>query len=127
MDTNLVLWIGQILLALAFLGVGYTHALGFERASIRPGMGWLAAVGRDRMRIIGLLEILGAIGLVAPAATDVLPWLTPLAATCFAVLMALAIVFHARRPGEGRSIVLNLILSAIATLIAYGRFVIAPF
>jgi uncharacterized membrane protein len=127
MDANLLLWFGQILLALAFLGVGYTHTLGFDQASTRPGRTWMTAVGRDRMRIIGILEILGAIGLILPAATRVLPWLTPLAASALAVLMVLAIVFHARRPNEGRNIVLNLILGAIAALVAYGRFVIAPF
>ena len=127
MDANLLLWIGQIVLALAFLGVGYTHTLGFEQASARPGMTWLVAVGRDRMRIIGVLEILGAIGLILPAATGVLPWLTPVAATALAVLMVLAIVLHARRPDEGRNIVLNVILGAIASLVAYGRFVIVPF
>ena len=127
MDANLPLWIGQILLALAFLGVGYTHTVGFEQASTMPGRTWMAAVGRDRMRIIGILEILGAIGLILPAATGILPWLTPVAATALAVLMALAIVFHARRPGEGRNIILNVILGAIAALVAYSRFVIAPF
>ncbi len=126
MDANLLLWIGQILLALAFLGVGYTHTVGFEQASVRAGMGWLNAVGRDRMRIIGILEILGAIGLVLPAATGVLPWLTPVAATSLAVLMGLAVVLHLRRPGEGRNIILNLVLGAVAALIAYGRFVVAP-
>ncbi len=89
-------------------------------------MTWLAAVGPDRMRIIGILEILGAIGLILPAATGVLPWLTPVAATALAVLMVLAIVLHARRPDEGRNIVVNVILGAIAALVAYGRFVIAP-
>lgn len=127
MDANLLLWIGQILLALAFLGAGYSHSLGFERSSTRPGMDWMAAVGRDRMRVIGGLEILGSIGLILPAVTGILPWLTPVAATCLAVVMVLAIVFHARRPGEGRNIVLNVILGAIAALVAYGRFVIAPF
>jgi uncharacterized membrane protein len=29
-------------------------------------MTWLAAVGRDRMRIIGILEVLGTIGLILP-------------------------------------------------------------
>jgi uncharacterized membrane protein YphA (DoxX/SURF4 family) len=126
MDANLVLWIGQILLALAFLAVGYTHTLAFEQASTRPRTAWLAAVGRGPMRIIGILEVLGAIGLVVPAATGVLPWLTPLAAACLAVLMLFAIVFHARRPGEGGNIVFNAILCAIAAAVAYGRLVIAP-
>ena len=127
MDANLWLWVGQVLLALAFLVVGYGHSLGFDQTALRPGLGWLTDVGRERMRIIAGLEILGAIGLILPAATGVLPWLTPVAATSFAILMVLAIVFHARRPGEGRNIVLDAILAAVAALVAYGRFVVSPF
>jgi uncharacterized membrane protein YphA (DoxX/SURF4 family) len=55
-----------------------------------------------------------------------LPWLTPLAAACLAVLMLFAIVLHARRPGEELNIVNNVFLGGIATLVAYGRFVVAP-
>jgi DoxX-like family len=126
MDANLLLWIGQILLALGILASSYGHTLGFDQAKDRPGLGWLADVGRDRMRIIGVLEILGAIGVVLPAATGILPWLTPLAALGLAALMALAAIYHLRRPGEGRNIVLNVILGAIALAIAYGRLVVAP-
>lgn len=126
MDANRWLWIGQVLLALAFLSVGYGHSIAFAQWSAREGMGWMAAVGADRMRIIAGLETLGAIGLILPAATGVLPWLTPLAATCLAALMALAIVYHARRPGERRNIVLNVILGVIAVLVACGRFVVTP-
>lgn len=102
-DSNLWLWLGQILLALGFLGASYGHTLGFESSSKRHGMEWLAAVGRDRMRVIGSLEILGAVGLVLPIATRVLPWLTPAAALCLGLLMVFAIVFHARRTGEPRT------------------------
>jgi hypothetical protein len=127
MDANLLLWIGQIVLALAFLLVGYGHSRGFDEWSIRPGMTWISDVGRGRMRVIAGLEVLGAIGLIAPAATGVLPWLTPVASSCLAILMALAAVYHLRRPGEGQNVVLNVILFAIAVLVAYGRFVVAPF
>lgn len=78
------------------------------------------------MRAIGGLEILGAAGLILPAATGILPWLTATAAACIVVLMLLAAVFHARRPGEGRNIVLNLVIGLLAALVAYGRYVIAP-
>jgi hypothetical protein len=127
MNATVWLWIGQILLALAFLTVGYGHSLGFDQWSIRPGMTWLADVGRGRMRVIAALETLGAIGLLVPAATGILPWFTPVAASCLAILMALAAVFHLRRPGERQNVVLTVILGAIAVLVAYGRFVVAPF
>jgi len=126
MDANLVLWILQVLLALGVLASSYGHTLGFETTKVRPGMEWLGDVGRDRMRVIGVLEILGALGLVLPAATGILPWLTPLAALGLAVLMGLAAVYHLRRPNESRNVVLNVILGVLALVIAYGRFVVAP-
>lgn len=78
------------------------------------------------MRTLATLEGLGAIGLIVPAATGILPWLTPVAAVALVALMVLASAFHLRRPGEGRNIVLNAILGTIAALVAYGRFVVAP-
>jgi hypothetical protein len=126
MDPNILLWVGQVLLALSFLAVAYGHSLRFEPSSARPDMGWLLAVGQRRMRIIGALEGLGAIGLIVPAATGILPWLTPVAASCLTVLMVFAAIFHARRVGETRNTITNLVLAVIAFLVAYGRFSVSP-
>jgi hypothetical protein len=126
MDANFWLWVLQILLAVGIFGASYGHTLAFEQTKQRPGMGWLADVGRTNMLVIGGLEALGAVGLILPAATGVLPWLTPVAAACLAVLMALAAVYHLRRPNEGRNVVLNVVLGVIALVIAYGRFFVVP-
>ena len=123
---NFALWFLQFLLAGAFLVVGYGHAFTFDRLASQPRTAWVTAVGRQQMRAIGILEILGAIGLVLPAVTGILPWLTPLAASAFVLLMAFAIVFHARRPGEGPNIVFNVVLGLIALAVAIGRFAIEP-
>ena len=120
---SLVLWIAQTVLAVGMLGPGFVHAFRYDRAVER--LPWLAAVGRHGMAIIGILEILGGIGLIVPAVTGILVWLTPLAAAMIALLMLFAIGFHLRR-GELRSIRINVLLLVIAAFIAYGRFVIAP-
>jgi hypothetical protein len=126
MDANSLLWIAQILVALLFFGFGYAHSIDFERTAARHRLGWMTAVGRDRMRVIGGLEILGAIGLILPAATGILPWLTPTAAAALSTLMLLSVIFHARRPGEFTvRIIGNVVLAVIPALIAYGRFFIA--
>jgi len=127
MDENLVLWILQGLLALVFLGFGVGHILNYDRMATQPRTSWVTAVGRDRLRIIGVLEVLGAIGVVLPAATGVLPWLVPVAAASLALLMAFATVFHLRRPGETPNLVFNLVLGGLALAVAFGRFVIKPF
>ncbi len=124
---SFALWFLQILLAGAFLVVGYGHAFTFDRLASQPRTSWMLDVGRQQMRAIGVLEILGAIGLVLPGLTGILPWLTPLAASAFVLLMVFAIVFHARRPGEGPNIAFNAVLLVIALVIAIGRFAIEPF
>ena len=98
----------------------------FDAWAARPGLAWMLAVGRRNMAIIGALEILGAIGLIAPAATRIVPWLTPLAAACLALLMAFAFVFHLRRSGEVPNAVFNTALGVIAAVVAYGRFAVSP-
>jgi hypothetical protein len=61
MGANLLPWIGQVVLGLAFLAAAYGHAVRFGTSSARPGTGWFAAVGRDPMRTIGGLEILAVL------------------------------------------------------------------
>jgi DoxX-like family len=125
--TEVFLWVLQVLLALVFLGIGYSHALSFDRMAAQPRTIWMLAVGQERMRIIGILEILGAIGLILPALTGILPWLTPLAASALALLMIFAIAFHLRRPGERANIAFNVALGIVALMIAVGRLIIEPF
>jgi hypothetical protein len=71
------------------------------------------------VRVIGLLEIAGAVGLVVPAVTGILPWLTPLAAACLAVTMVGAAALHLRR-GETRAITQNVVLGVMSALVAVG-------
>jgi uncharacterized membrane protein YphA (DoxX/SURF4 family) len=123
---DIILWILQVLLAVVFLGIGFSHAFRFDQMAVQPQTSWMLAVGRQQMRAIGILEILGAIGLILPALTGILPWLTPVAASALALLMVFAIVFHARRPGEGANIVFNVVLGIVALVIAVGRFAIEP-
>jgi uncharacterized membrane protein len=123
---NVFLWVLQVLLALAFVAVGLNHAFRAEAMKAQRGMAWIGAVPRGLMTAIGLLEVLGGLGLLLPALTGILPWLTPLAAAGLVTIMALAVVFHAARPGESRNIVMNVILLVLAAVVAYGRWVVAP-
>jgi hypothetical protein len=73
------------------------------------------------VRFIGIVELLAAIGLVVPAATGIVPVLTPLAATGLALLMVLAMNTHRRRHEPG-AIAFNAVLVVLAVVIAWGRF-----
>jgi uncharacterized membrane protein YphA (DoxX/SURF4 family) len=120
---NIALWISQVLLALGFLFAGWMHAIRFQEA--KKQMAWVRDVQEPLARLIGAAEILGAIGLILPALTRILPWLTPLAASGLALLMILASAFHISRK-ELRNLSSNLPLLALALFVAVGRFFIAP-
>jgi hypothetical protein len=89
-------------------------------------------VGRQRLAVLGVLEILGAIGLVVPAVTGILPWLTPLAALGLVIIVFGAAAFHLRnvvqldRRAEAPNIVITGVLGLIATFVAVGRTFIEP-
>ncbi len=119
---NIVLWVIAVLLALAFLAAG-TKAFRYEQA--RQQLQWVKDVPRGLVALIGSAEILGALGLVLPAATGILPWLTPVAAVGLVVVMALASGFHASRH-EYSGIGLNLVLLLLAAFVAYGRLMLVP-
>jgi uncharacterized membrane protein YphA (DoxX/SURF4 family) len=122
---NIALWILQILLALAFGFAGIMKVTQpIDRLETRMG-GWVKDVGQRGVRLIGTLEILGAIGLIIPALTGILPWLTPVAASCLALTMIGAMITHGRR-GEYSQIGVNVVLLLLTLFVAYGRFVIIP-
>jgi len=92
------LWAVQILLAVVFTITG-TLKLAFSRERLVPKMHWAETWPRARIKLLGLAEVAGALGLVLPSATHIAPALTPIAALCLAALMAGAIRTH-RRLGE---------------------------
>jgi len=121
---NIALWVVQILLALAF-GMAGIMKVTQPIDKLEARMGWVKSVGPRGVRLIGSLEILGAIGLILPAVTGILPWLTPVAAACLALTMIGAMITHGRR-GEYSQIGINVILLLLTLFVAYGRFVIIP-
>jgi uncharacterized membrane protein YphA (DoxX/SURF4 family) len=120
---GVVLWILQGLLALAFLASGAVKVFAYERA--REKMKVASVLPRSTALLIGVLELLGAIGLIAPAATGILPWLTPLAAVGLALTMLGAAGFNWTHHQRSH-IATNVILLLLAVIVAYGRFVVAP-
>ena len=121
---NTAIWIVQIVLAVAFAGSGISKLLQpYEKLAAQ--MAYVNDFSPGAIRAIGTLEVLGAIGVVLPAWTGILPWLTPLAAGGLAVNMGGAISTHLRRK-ENPMIVVNLVLLALAAFVVYGRLVAVP-
>jgi uncharacterized membrane protein len=115
---NTALWIVQGLLASVFVVAGATQAI-VPREKLLTRMAWAADFSDFQVKVLGLLEILGAAALVVPWLTRTLVLLTPLAAAGLAILMAGAAYVHLRR-GEPASP--PLLLGALALFVAIGRF-----
>ncbi len=121
---KIALWVAQGVLALAFLAAG-AMKLTMPLADLHDSLSWTADVPGTLVRLIGLAEVLGALGLVLPAATRVRPRLTPLAAAALALAMALATLFHLVR-GEFSMVPATLVLGAGLAFVAWGRAVRLP-
>ena len=116
-----VLLIAQGLLATVFLITGMTK-LTQPRAKMAAGPMACAADATDaQFRTIGLLEVLGAIGLILPAALGVGPILMPLAALGLALTMVGAIATHVRL-GEINRLAPAIVLLALALFVAIELF-----
>lgn len=119
---NIALWIAAALLAIVFLLAG-AMKIGAPRAKLlaNPRMGWVNDVSDRGVKIIGVVEVLGAIGLILPPLTGVAPFLVGWAAVGLAIVMAGAIAIHVRRE-ETKDIVVPVVLLLLAAFVAWGRF-----
>ncbi len=123
---NVLLWALQIVLALKFLSVTFTHGLRPDETKMQRGVQRFGALARPLLVLIALGTLLGGVGLILPAATGTLVWLTPWAAAMLALMMLFAVGFHIACREKPNTVV-SLILFALAAFLAYGRWVIAPF
>ncbi|WP_205877015.1 DoxX family protein [Mycobacterium camsae] len=118
---NTVLWILQIVLALAFVGAGLAKVV-MPRARVRDTLGdWVDAFPAPALKLLGVAELAAAIGLIVPPLVHIAPVLTPLAAIGVVLVMAGAIVTHARRR-EFPNVAVNVVLAIAALVVAWGRF-----
>src|ERR1700736_3128851 len=118
---NLALWIVAIVLAVAFAGSGVMKLAVPKDKLVTSGQGWAQDVTPTNIRLIGVVEVLGAAGLILPAVTHIAPILVPLAAVGLVLVMLGAAVVHARR-NEAMNIGVNAVLLALAAFVVWGRF-----
>jgi len=116
---HMALWILQALLTLVFGAVGVMHVLA-PIATLSTMLPWVRDASPVLVRVIGIVECLGAFGLVAPTLSGVAPRTSALAAAGFLVLMVVASLFHAIR-GEVGQLPGNIVLALVAGCVAVGR------
>lgn len=113
-------WTLQTLLALAFAGAGMMK-LTTPKAELEQSMAWATEFSALQVQAIGAAEVAGAIGLLVPAATGVLPVLTPVAAAALAVLMGGAAMTHVQRGEPPYAPILLGLLSIVVAWLRWPR------
>jgi uncharacterized membrane protein YphA (DoxX/SURF4 family) len=118
---NILLWVLQVLLAVAFLAHGWlflappAEMVEQMNSSIPPAL-----------RIfIGVAEVLAAVGLIVPGVTRILPWLVSCAAAGLMIVMMSATIFHTTR-GELTSALTTAALFVVVAFVAYMRWKVMP-
>lgn len=121
---TIALWVAQIILATIFALAGFMKATQ-PIADLAAMMGWPGQAPVALVRFIGIAELAGAVGLVLPVLTGIMPRLTALAALGLAVVQVLAMGLHIYR-GEFEVLPINVILLALAVFVTQGRRTVSP-
>ena len=119
---NIALWIAQGLLAAMYLMVGSWKVSMPAKVREHPHMTWAHGQPDNYIRFVGTTEVLGALGLVLPLVTGILPWLTVLAGIGLTLVQSLAIFKEHLPRKEYSSIPLNIVLLALAVFVVIGRW-----
>lgn len=119
---DIALWIGQGLLAAVYLAAGGLKIVRPREQLIATGnLDWMKDSPDAGVKAVGLVEVLGAFGVVLPWLTGIAPVLTPVAAAGLAVVQLFAVRVHVLR-AERTPLPANVFLLLLAAFVAIGRF-----
>ena len=110
-------WIPQILLILMFLFAGVMKVI-TPYDEMLSQMPWAEDFSLTTIRIIGILEILGALGLFLPVLLKKMTVLVPVAAIALALTMVLAMIVHI---GRGEPVWNNIVLLLLSVAVVWIR------
>ncbi|WP_020595191.1 DoxX family protein [Spirosoma panaciterrae] len=119
-----VLWIVQTVLAASFIWAAWMKLFQpiDKLAAMWP---WTGQIPTVLVKAIGVLDLLGAIGVLLPSLLRIWPSLTVVAACGIVVQMVCASIFHLVR-GEGSVIGANVVFALMAAFVAWSRLSKAP-
>lgn len=116
-------WIVAGVLALGNLFFGGSKLVQSKKKFVASGMGWAEAFPAWGVKLIGLLEVLGAVGLILPPLTGIAPMLAPWAAIGLVLVQAGAAITHLSRR-EAKMLSVNTPLMLLAVVAAWLGFAV---
>lgn len=111
-------WIIAGLLALVYLLSGGMKVVRSREQLIAAGQGWVEGANTGIVKLVGVLELAGALGLLLPPLTGIAPSLAPMAALGLVLVQAVAIGVHMKL-NDTKSLPVNIILLALAIAAAW--------
>lgn len=117
---TVILWIINILLAVAFLGAGVMKVSQPKDRLQANGMNWVENTSQGAVKALGTAEFLGALGLILPKAFGIATWLTPLAALCLLGVMVGAVSIHLRRKEQYSQALILGVLALVSAVLGFA-------
>ena len=115
---NIIAWIAQGLLSLMMLGAGAMKLMTPYGQLLNGEMGWIEDYSPMQVKVIGILEILGVVGMTLPFIIKKFKKYVPISAAALALTMVGALVTHASR---GEDIMPPLVPLILAIVVIYFR------
>jgi hypothetical protein len=117
---NILLWVLQVVLAFLYVAGG-----GFKALNPNDPAKQIRALPPGAWRALGVFELVGAVLLIVPTATQWMPILTPLAAGALALeTLALAALYarYSLKLVAANPLVYAVPMGLMAVLVAFGRY-----
>lgn len=122
---NIFLWILQIILAIKFLSVAYSHGLRQGQTKMAQGIGRMGPAARPVLYLAAVFSLIAGALLILPAAIALPAATVPLTAAVLAAMNLLSMLLH-RACREKPNPVPSLVLLVLAAFTAYGRYALVP-
>lgn len=113
------LWAAQIVVALVFCAAGVVKFL-TPISQLSGMLPWAGQLPPVLVRMLGLIDLAGGLGIFLPSLTRIKPGLTVQAAFGCIALQLAAIAFHLSR-GEVSVLPLNFVLLPLCVFVFWGR------
>ena len=110
------IWILKGVIALIFTLTGICKTFVPKAKLISQGMKGLINLDKEQIELVGLLEVLGAFGLIMPSLVNYLPMLSAISAICLSLTMIVAGRINYKLK---LSIIPNILIFAICIFISY--------
>lgn len=121
---NVLLWVLQVALAFLYGAGGSYKTVKFDALANQ-----MRALSRGGWRVLGVLEMVGAVLLIVPAAAQWMPVLTPIAAAALALeTLGLAGLYarYSLKVAATNPMVWAVVMGVLAAFVAYGRYALSP-